>query len=386
MPSWSTSPGSRSNGTCLSPGCSGSCTRSPRTWSSSPSRSAAPCCERSATRRTTVAAPDGCSSSASRCWSWSGGRAGPRRSCSSSTTRSGSTRPPPRCWASSVDGCAAEPAALVLASREQAVPDALQDLPGLRLGPLAPTSPDASSPTRHPPARDRRSSTSSTSRAETRSPCASSPGSRLGARGSARPPETPLTERLERVFGTGSAALPSATRTLLLVMARRRRRRPRGRAGGRDGGVLGSTGRRTTLLGPAGRPGSSPGAGPAFAHPLVRSALVRTAAPEDLRRVHRAGPTTWRRRDPDRSAWHRAAAGRRSRRGRRQRRWRSRPTTPQQRGRVRDRGPLAAAGRRDVGRGRARSCAAAPARRAGVPARALRRRAGGVGLAPVRRR
>ena len=200
-----------------------------------------------------------------------------------------------------------EPTALVLASREQAVPDALQDLHAIRLGPLAPDV----------------ARRVVTSEAPTLfevqiqhvldvaggNPLALRELARLTARGLpvSATSETPLTERLEHVFGTGSAALPFRTRVLLLVMAVA------------DGDhhedalavaarVVGAS-TSGDALGPAVAAGlvvRTPR--PDFSHPLVRSALIRTAPQGELRQVRLAWADHLAVTDPDRSAWHRAAA------------------------------------------------------------------------------
>jgi DNA-binding CsgD family transcriptional regulator len=201
----------------------------------------------------------------------------------------------------------AEPAVLLLASREQAVPDALQDLPGVRLGALAP---DVARrlvtdevPTLPAPQVEQVLAVAGGN------PLALRELARLSAQGARVDVTagTPLSERLERVFGSGSAALPHPTRTLLLVMAVA------------DGGdhedavavaarVLGPSGGPPTL-GPAVSSGLVLGtARPGFSHPLVRSALVRSAPPDELREVHQAWAEHLRVTDPDRSAWYRAAA------------------------------------------------------------------------------
>ena len=200
----------------------------------------------------------------------------------------------------------AEGVALVLASREQAMPDALQDLPGLRLGPLPADAARDVVRAEAPGLADRQ--VEHVLDVARGNPLALRELARLACAGRAvGTAETPLNERLEHVFGTGSAALPAPTRTLLLVMALA------------DGGdhedalavaarVLGAPS-SSNVLDPALTAGLvTRQPVPGFRHPLVRSALARSAARDARRDVHRAwadqlGPT-----DPDRSAWHRAAA------------------------------------------------------------------------------
>ena len=200
-----------------------------------------------------------------------------------------------------------EPAALLLASRELAVPEALQDLPGLRLGPLAPEV--ARTVVSHQAPTLAETQVEHVLDVAGGNPLALRElallverGGQLGTTG-----DTPLPERLERVFGAGSAGLPPATRTLLLVMAVG--------DGGDHGDALAvaalvaGPSAREDALGPALTAGLvTLRPGPGFAHPLVRSALVRTAGPDARRQVHRAWADHLAGRDPDRSAWHRAAA------------------------------------------------------------------------------
>ncbi|MGI8457128.1 MAG: ATP-binding protein [Propionibacteriaceae bacterium] len=200
-----------------------------------------------------------------------------------------------------------ESAAMVLASREQAVPDALQDLPGIRLGPLEPDVARRVVRIEAPALSD--AQVHHVLEVASGNPLALREPARLTASGVPVRPDarTPLTERLERVFGTGSAALPAPTRTLLLVMAVA--------DGGDHQDALTVADRLVSLrtvpdvLGPAVSAGlvtRAPRLG--FSHPLVRSALTRTAPLDDLRQVHLAWADQLAVSNPDRSAWHRAAA------------------------------------------------------------------------------
>jgi DNA-binding CsgD family transcriptional regulator/tetratricopeptide (TPR) repeat protein len=118
-------------------------------------------------------------------------------------------------------------------------------------------------------------------------------------------PANALSGRIEQGFVRRLASLPEETRVLLLVAAAEPIGDPRllWRAAQRLGvgpaaaecaevdGLL-AIGERVT-----------------FRHPLVRSAMYRSAAPEDRRSAHLAlGEATDPAVDPDRRAWHRAAA------------------------------------------------------------------------------
>jgi DNA-binding CsgD family transcriptional regulator/tetratricopeptide (TPR) repeat protein len=116
---------------------------------------------------------------------------------------------------------------------------------------------------------------------------------------------TPLPSRIEDSFRRQLEALPDPTRRLLLVAA------------------ADPSGDPVLVRRAAGRLGiPAPAAGPAveagllefrahvwFRHPLVRSAVYRSASPQDRQEVHLAlAEVTDLRIDPDRRAWHRARA------------------------------------------------------------------------------
>jgi len=114
-----------------------------------------------------------------------------------------------------------------------------------------------------------------------------------------------LTGRIEQSFVRRLQPLPSQTRRLLLTAAAE----PLG-----DGGLLrraaGQLGISADAAGPAVADGLIElGARVRFRHPLVRSAVYRTAPPQERRVVHGAlADATDPQADPDRWTWHRAHA------------------------------------------------------------------------------
>jgi DNA-binding CsgD family transcriptional regulator len=122
------------------------------------------------------------------------------------------------------------------------------------------------------------------------------------------PPWLPLTTRLEQAFSARAAALPSTTRTLLLVVAVD------------DGGVLAEALSAAQALSD-GTSVSEEALDPAieaglvavdevsvrFRHPLMRSALYQAAGPARRRAAHAALADVLID-QPDRSVWHRAAS------------------------------------------------------------------------------
>ncbi len=120
------------------------------------------------------------------------------------------------------------------------------------------------------------------------------------------PPALPLTERLEQAFSARGAALPGPTQSALLVAALN------------DGdsatetlsatGILLNEAVTAEVLAPAATARLiDVGSGAVtFRHPLVRSALVAAATPEERRRAHTALAATLEQL-PDRQVWHRAA-------------------------------------------------------------------------------
>ena len=119
------------------------------------------------------------------------------------------------------------------------------------------------------------------------------------------PGAAPLLGRIEETFQRRLEALPAGTRRLLLVAAAE----PTGdpvlvwRAAGR-------LGLRAEAAGPAAEAGLfEPGARVLFRHPLVRSAVYRSASLQERQDVHGAlAEVTDPEVDPDRRAWHRAQA------------------------------------------------------------------------------
>ena len=135
----------------------------------------------------------------------------------------------------------------------------------------------------------------------------------------------PLTSRIEAGFVRQIAPLPADTRLLLLIAAAE----PLGDATllWQAAGLLGlgadpaAAARATGLI--------EFGARVRFRHPLVRSAVYRSASTVDRMRVHRAlADVTDPAIDPDRRAWHRAQGTDRAGRGGRRRRWSTRPAAP----------------------------------------------------------
>jgi DNA-binding CsgD family transcriptional regulator len=125
------------------------------------------------------------------------------------------------------------------------------------------------------------------------------------AGGFALPGALSLSGRIEESFVNRLEALPAETQRLLLVAAAE----PLG-----DPGLLWRAAERLGVTGAALGPAESAGliaidGRVRFRHPLVRSAVYRTAAPNERRLVHRAlGEATDARVDPDRRAWHLAEA------------------------------------------------------------------------------
>jgi DNA-binding CsgD family transcriptional regulator len=118
------------------------------------------------------------------------------------------------------------------------------------------------------------------------------------------PAGAPLQTRLEKTFAARVLELSPGTRTALLLTALDGDRLER------SGPVSGPTGlsqeqlAEVERLGLVTRGGASIGL--RFRHPMVRSAVVHTAAPEDVRRAHATLAETYRA-QPERSMWHLAA-------------------------------------------------------------------------------
>ena len=114
-----------------------------------------------------------------------------------------------------------------------------------------------------------------------------------------------LSGRIEESFVNRLEALPAETQRLVLAAAAE----PLG-----DAALLGRAAQRLGITSAALGPAESAGlleidGRVRFRHPLVRSAIYRAATPNARHQVHRAlGEATDARGDPDRRAWHLAAA------------------------------------------------------------------------------
>lgn len=124
-----------------------------------------------------------------------------------------------------------------------------------------------------------------------------------------RPPEgssvkgpLPVTDRLERIFAGHAADLPEPTRRILLLLAA-------ADAADARAAAMGLPEADDMAWEPADRAGlvRQDGAGISFRHPLVRSAVYHAASFEERRRAHLALAELLRE-EPDRRAWHLAAA------------------------------------------------------------------------------
>jgi DNA-binding CsgD family transcriptional regulator len=110
---------------------------------------------------------------------------------------------------------------------------------------------------------------------------------------------------IDEHFAPSLEALPKATRRLLVVAAAE----PTG-----DPGLMLRAGKRLGIVRPTLRPAETAGllevgTRVRFRHPLVRSAVYRAASPEARREAHQAlAEATNGEADPDRRAWHLAAA------------------------------------------------------------------------------
>ena len=125
------------------------------------------------------------------------------------------------------------------------------------------------------------------------------------AGGFALPTGSPLSGQIEESFRRRLGRLPRSSRELLLVAAAEPVGEPL------------TVWRAAELLGVGAEGADAPsraglvefGGRVRFRHPLVRSAVYRSASPDDRRRAHRAlAEATDAEADPDRRAWHRAHA------------------------------------------------------------------------------
>jgi DNA-binding CsgD family transcriptional regulator len=115
----------------------------------------------------------------------------------------------------------------------------------------------------------------------------------------------PLSGRIEDIFRRRLAPLPATTQRLLLLAAAEPTGDPALLWRAADRLAIGDVAADATQAGGL----LVVGAGVTFRHPLVRSAIYRSASPQDRREVHRAlAEATDPQLDPDRRAWHLAQA------------------------------------------------------------------------------
>ncbi|WP_410673867.1 AAA family ATPase [Amycolatopsis sp. cmx-4-68] len=121
-------------------------------------------------------------------------------------------------------------------------------------------------------------------------------------------PVLPLTERLERTFTARVAGLPAATRTALLVAALNETT-SLAETLAATAALLATDAVEPDILAPAveARLVELSAGAVTFRHPLMRSAIPAAATPADRRRAHLALVEALRD-QPDRRAWHQAAA------------------------------------------------------------------------------
>lgn len=112
----------------------------------------------------------------------------------------------------------------------------------------------------------------------------------------------PVTDRLERIFAGHAANLPEPTRRALLLLAA-------ADAADAQAAAMGLAEADDKAWDPADRAGlvRQDGSGIVFRHPLVRSAVYHAASFEERRQAHLALAELLRE-EPDRRAWHLAAA------------------------------------------------------------------------------